>query len=319
MFLVGDVIGSVSVGTSASSSMDNKHSVMESMPRSGSIQKKKKRFSLRRKFVVVGPVLSLTLRDPFGTSAPAPTVPASSGGPTMIRDANNNGINNDNNAMRNDVAAMEASLLAGKNSLTMDMNNGGNNNSNINKNHDHRRASSSSSSSFLRVTSVSNLDPNLSWSIGTRGPPLPDLLPMWQSATASLVYKYNRLKSFPSSISAHLKFGAPARSFITNTDNGDIDGDGAGGISDGFSISSQRRKKRWSFPIPLPALKGSIRPAIADTKTGMASVGIHISTENENHMGWILFTFNTLRNRSRSHNINTQDQNQDNNQRKGVS
>jgi len=122
------------------------------------------------------------------------------------------------------------------------------------------------SASSLRVTSLRNLDPQLSWSIQSQDTTLVPKLRL-QSISASLTYKYNRLKSFPSSITALFKFG-----------------------------SNPKDKLR---------VKGSIRPSIVDTKTGASTLGIHLSSEDENHMGWLLFTnsprFNVLKEIRSSH------------------
>ncbi|KAL3902280.1 MAG: hypothetical protein SGARI_005919 [Bacillariaceae sp.] len=61
---------------------------------------------------------------------------------------------------------------------------------------------------------LENFCPNLMWSVQSKGKPLPNWVPSWQSLRATVGYQYDSLKRLPSFVEADLKFSVKGGSGV---------------------------------------------------------------------------------------------------------
>lgn len=191
----------------------------------------------RRRFIFQGPILTLTLKDPFADE-------------TVINTPHNQNKNQNHQkaqtpSKEHSFSSSLSSSFAGTNSNT-NTNNNANNNAGIHNqinNEDENLTSSKrkrhyfwsrkyNPSSYSNILNLNSLAPTLLYSVRSINRPFPYYLPWLQSTSITTGYKYDDVKDKPSFIEGEFKFrkrfGGSASGSSIESDSG---GSGGGGFS----------------------------------------------------------------------------------------
>eukprot|EP00555_Chaetoceros_dichaeta_P006212 CAMPEP_0198252782 /NCGR_PEP_ID=MMETSP1447-20131203/3256_1 /TAXON_ID=420782 /ORGANISM="Chaetoceros dichaeta, Strain CCMP1751" /LENGTH=263 /DNA_ID=CAMNT_0043938165 /DNA_START=24 /DNA_END=811 /DNA_ORIENTATION=- len=159
---------------------------------------------LAKRFTITGPILTVTLKDPYAdngkkTTSPPPAPPIT----TTENDSNSD--DDDNN-----------------NSESSSSNN--NNNKNIFTRFLSAQNPYSNKQSPTNILGLSSLAPTLLWAIRSNSPPIPRYLPQLRSTSVTAGYRYEDMANAPSFFEGNLKFN-----FFGGNTNRLVDGGGNSG------------------------------------------------------------------------------------------